>query len=171
MQGWQIILVIIIVISILTILYLLLHNKLYKIVTSNLIELVNDKFNYKNIEILKRSDLFNITFNDKKTYLIKLVFVNSKHEIIITNSEKVVINKDIKGWKKSTKPNFVSGIKEFINYKKEESPIKIVVIYPDCYKIIKYTNESDAYIVDIYKKIDGVYYVRYVNLVELLNKL
>jgi len=114
---------------------------------------------------------YHVEFKDGRTYLIKLVIMNPKHELIITNSDNVVINDNIRGWQRSTKPHTIFEMKEFIRYKKEDkSIIKIVLIYPNCHNITKYTNESDCYIVPEFKKVDGLYFIRYNQLINFLKK-
>ncbi len=113
--------------------------------------------------------IYHVEFQNEKAYLIKLLDMNQNHEVIITNADNVVINHDISNWKRSTKPHFVPGMKEFIKYHiKDMECVKIVLIYPNCHNITKYINESDCYIVQKFQKVDGIYFLRYEELGEFL---
>jgi NADH:ubiquinone oxidoreductase subunit 5 (subunit L)/multisubunit Na+/H+ antiporter MnhA subunit len=131
---------------------------------------INEHFSDVEITKYNTHKLYQIEFKKEKKYLIKLIDMKPQSEIIITNSEKVVVNHDIKGWKRSTKPNFVPGMTEFINLKSDTELVKIVLIYPNCHNILKYINESDAYVVDMFKQVDGIFYVKFDDFDEFLKK-
>ena len=121
-----------------------------------------------NITLKNYRDIYQIAVKSSIEILIKIIDMSPKDEVIITNSSKVVINDDISGWKKSSKPNFVSGVKEFIKLETENESIKIILLYPDCHKILKYKNESDVFVVDKNQKIDDIYYLKFKELEEFI---
>ena len=121
-----------------------------------------------NITLKNNKDIYQIAVKSSIEILIKIIDMSPKDEVIITNSSKVVINDDISGWRKSSKPNFVSGINEFIKLKTENESIKIILFYPDCHKIIKYKNESDVFVVEKNQKIDDIYYLKFQELEEFM---
>lgn len=138
----------------------------YKNIKETLSSIIKEQFSDIELKSYKPDNIYQFEFETDKRYLIKVIDINPKNEVIITNSEKVVINDDIKGWKRSTKPNFVAGIQELIKIK---DAIKIVLIYPNCHNITKYINESDVFLVDKFQKIDDLYYIRFRELADFLN--
>lgn len=106
------------------------------------------------------------------TYLLKVIPFDSNHELIITNQYFWCVNSDLKGWKRSTVPDLVSGVKEFIDYKPETSNkiVKIAMIFPTCYNITRYLNESDVAIVKPRDLVYGVYFVKAADLQIFFHK-
>jgi len=167
MEWYEILIMILAVILLMSIFFLGFRILRYKNTKKIISNIIKEKYPDINLKMYKQDNIYQFEFETDKRYLIKLLDINPKNEVIITNSEKVVINDDIKGWKRSTKPNFVAGIKEFIKMK---NAIKIVLIYPDCHNITKYINESDVFLAAKFQKIDGLYYIRFGELIEFLNK-
>ena len=125
------------------------------------------------IELFDYDDTYQISAeNDKEVFLVKVVNANANQELIITNSNKWGINKNIKNFRRSSVPDFVPLVHEFLNYKAtSEKPIKkIALIHPDCHNIVKYLNESDAIVVNNEKPIDGVYFVKYKDMKSFFEK-
>jgi hypothetical protein len=140
----------------------------YKVIVENITNMIKNDYPDAKIETFKINDVYHLRVITNKEFLIKIIDMNPNHELIITNSEKVVINDDIKNWKKSTKPNFVDGIKTFIKLTSDTNPEKIVIIYPNCHNITKYINECDVYKVSKFQKVDSLLYVRYNEFQEYL---
>ena len=170
MEWYEIILLILAVLLVVSIILLGIRRLRYKMINEN-IEMIIKK-QYPDIEVIKHKNrmVYQIEFIKEKKYLIKLIDMKPRSEVIITNSERVVVNDDIKGWKRSTKPNFVGGIKEFIKIKSDIELVKIILIYPNCHNITKYINESDVFLVEEFQEIDGLFYIRFRDLMEFLKK-
>lgn len=160
MKWWQILIVVLAATTILIMLYNYLSKKRYDSAVLKITDTFKNILNNPIIEIKNRNDLYQIVIKGDKEYFVKILMMSSKHEIIITNSNKAIINEDPKNWKKSTKPNFVPGIYEFSKSSSKNALIKIVLIYPDCHNITKYINESDIISVESQMKIADMYYVR-----------
>lgn len=125
------------------------------------------------IDLFDYDNSFQIMFEtEKELYLIKVLNINVKQELIITNSHKWGINKNIKNFKRSTAPFFVPLVPEFLNYESPSKKLvkKVALINPNCHNIVKYLNESDAITVNHEKPIDGVYFVKYNNLRDFFKK-
>lgn len=170
MQWWEIGLIVLASLGIFLVIYYAISVVRYKKIIDKTSSLISNVFSNPQIQTFKNEDLVQMTFKDKKQYSIKLIDMNIKHEIIITNSDRVIVNENIKGWKRSTKPNFVPGMREYFNNNNSGNHIKIVLIYPGCHNIIKYINESDVYIVEKYQKVDNVYFIKFPDLEEFLKK-
>ncbi len=168
MDWWQILLI---VIAGLTLTYIL-YNYLIKLRNKNIInktiEVINTSLENPEIELYSFDNLYQIKVLSNKKYLIKILSMSPKHELIITNSNKAIINDDPKNFKRSAKPDFVPGIKEFSNLNLDKEYVKINLIYPDCHNITKYINESDVITVNTNKKIDDIYYIKFNQLEEFL---
>ena len=172
MEWYEILPIILLVIFVLSLLYFFVIGSNYNKSIADITEVFSKIQKSNEIIVRNKTDLYQIEVVGIKRFLIKTLIVNPSNEIIITNSEKVIINSDIKDWKRSTKPNFVSGISEFIKFeKKEKNLIKIVLIYPDCHNITKYINESDCYVVDKSKPVDSLYFIKYKDLRDFLLSL
>ena len=62
-------------------------------------------------------DGFQFSFETERYYyLVKWVHVPPKNEVIVTNENLWCINNNPKGWKRSTKPNFIPGVASFRRY-------------------------------------------------------
>ncbi|MDC7242605.1 MAG: hypothetical protein PQJ44_01170 [Sphaerochaetaceae bacterium] len=170
MEWYEILLILIALIIIIYVLIIVFSKIRYRNILKAVTSVINNQYPNANIITKSPEDIYQIGFIQEKEYLIKIIDMNPKHEVIITNSERVVINDDIKGWKRSTKPNFVDGIKDFMKYNNNNELIKIVLLYPSCYNITKYINESDAFKVKEFQEIDSIYYLRFKNLIKFLKK-
>jgi len=170
MKWYEELLIILAIFIAITIILLGIKILRYKKLNDNIEKVIKE--NYPDVKIVKHvaQMIYQLEFKTDKLYLIKIIDINPKNEIIITNSEKVAINVDIRGWRRSSKPNFVAGIKEFIKKKSNIETVKIVLIYPNCHNITKYINESDAFKVNSTKEIDGLFFVKYTELGEFLKK-
>ncbi len=142
----------------------------YRRVINNTSKVILSVFEDAKIETFHFDDIYQIGFSNHKNYSIKILDMNPGHEVIITNSDKVIINENIKDWKRSTKPNFVNKMTEFIRVNNAEDHVKIVLIYPGCHNITKYINESDVFVLELNQKIDQVYYVKYQDFYDFLKK-
>ncbi len=171
MNALEISVIVIIVFLVIVVIINLVKEYQYVKIIESVKKMFAGYFHHGEVVEHNQEHIYHIEFKDHNTYLIKLVIINPKHELIITNSDNVVINDNIRGWQRSSKPHTIFGMKEFIRYKKEDkSIIKIVLIYPNCHNITKYTNESDCYIVSEFKKVDGLYFIRYNQLKTFLKK-
>lgn len=168
MDWWQILLIVVAGLALITIIYNYLIKVRNKNIINKTIEVINTSLEKPEIELYPFDNLYQIKLLSNKEYLIKILSMSPKHELIITNSNKVIINDDPKNFKRSAKPDFVSGIKEFSRLNLDKLYIKIVLIYPDCHNITKYINESDVITVDSNKKIDDIYFVKFNKLEEFL---
>jgi len=131
-------------------------------------DLINSK-GIKAVTTKKQNNAHHLEFSNDKEYLIKILDMNPTHEVIVTNTDNVAINEEIKNWKRSTKPHFVPGMRQFITENKNSAKhVKIVLIYPGCHNITKYINESDAHVVSKFQKVDGTYFIRFADLEEFL---
>lgn len=94
-------------------------------------------------------------------YLVKVIHFHSSYELIITNPNFWCINSNPKNWKRSSVPVLVEGVKAFqnISLTTNKKVIKAAIIYPDCYNILMYLNESDVELVTYKKQAYGVYFV------------
>ncbi len=171
MQWWEILLLVAALMLVILTIFLGLKRIRYQ----GIIERVKESFKQAGIEgevsTFHPDDLYQIKLVNERTYLFKIIDMNPRYEVIITNAEKVVINDDIKNWRRATKPRFVSGIKAFIRESKQDlTVVKIVLIYPGCHNITKYINESDCYLVDSGQKIDDLHYLRFQDLKDFMKK-
>lgn len=172
MEWWEILILTIGIICVVYVAYLVLSVKLHNksVFIKKLDKVINSAKEEYNIVATPSHSVHDLEIKADKDYLIKLIRINPKHEIIITNAKKVVINDDIKGWKRSTKAHFVSKMESFIDLAIKDNQMKIALIYPDCYNVTKYINESDAFIVEKFQKVDGIYFIRMKELLEFLKK-
>jgi hypothetical protein len=170
MEWYEIVLLVLAILLVFAITLLGIQILRYKTINENIEKVI--KKHYPNIEITKYKAqmIYQLEFETEKRYIIKLIDMKPQSEVIITNSERVVVNDDIKGWKRSTKPNFVAGIKEFIKIESKSELVKIVLIYPNCHNITKYINESDVFLVKKFQKVNDIYYLRFRDLAEFLEK-
>lgn len=168
MQWWEYILLALAISCVLVVVYIVMSKVKYRNIIENTSKLISNVFSNAKIETFRAEDITQITFNHHKDYSIKLIHMNSRHEVIITNSDRVIVNENIKDWKRSTKPNFVKGMREYFKSNSNDNHIKIVLIYPDCHNITKYLNESDVILVERFQKIDNVYFIKYSDLEEFL---
>jgi hypothetical protein len=125
------------------------------------------------IDLFDYDEIFQLSAETSdEVILMKVLNINPNSEIIITNSNMWGINKNIKNFKKSTTPDFVPLVSEFIDYKTaSDKPVKkIALINPDCHNITKYLNESDVIKVDMNKPVDGIYFIKYGNLANIFKK-
>lgn len=172
MEWWEILILIIAIICIVYAVYLFLKVKLNhkKTFIKRISKIINTDREQYDIKASPSNSIHHFEIKSDKEYLIKLIHMNPKHEIIITNSKNVAVNGDIKDWKRSTKPHFISKMKAFINLDVKADQVKVALIYPDCYNITKYINESDVFLVEKFQKIDSVYYVKMKDLLEFIKK-
>jgi|AntAceMinimDraft_17_1070374.scaffolds.fasta_scaffold167824_1 hypothetical protein len=170
MEWYEIILLVLAFLLVISMFLLGIKILRYKTLNENIEKVIKEY--HPDVEVVKYKAqmTYQLKFRTDKLFLIKIIDMNPRNEVIITNSEKVVVNDDIKGWKRSSQVSFVAGIKEFIDMKSELELIKIVLIYPNCHNMTKYINESDAYKVDNSKKVDDLFFVKYTELGDFLKK-
>ncbi|HOO44208.1 MAG TPA: hypothetical protein PKU69_03965 [Bacillota bacterium] len=167
MEWYEILLVVLTSFIFLFFLQDMIKRSRYAKIVIKITSVIKERFDAHQLHIHHAEDAYQFEFGG---YLIKLIDMNPANEVIITNSDRVVINHDIKNWKRSTKPHFVAGMKEFMEYQVPGTDLtKIVLIYPSCHNITKYINESDCHLVEKYQKIDGMYFIKYQDLKEFLN--
>ncbi|XFA98808.1 hypothetical protein ACAG96_08020 [Candidatus Izemoplasma sp. B36] len=168
MEWWEILLIVIAGLALMIIIYNCLIKLRNKNIINKTIEVINTSLENPKIELCSFDNLYQIKFLSKKEYFIKILPMSPKHELIITNSNKVIINDDPKNFKRSAKPDFVPGIKQFSELNLDRENIKIILVYPDCHNITKYINESDVITIDSSNIVDGIYYIKYKELEEFL---
>ena len=116
-------------------------------------------------------NLVKVHFEDTEI-LIKMIQMNPRYELILTNPKKWVINENPKEWRMSGNHQFVEGVRSFVEYQNpEKKVIKIALIYPQCYNISRYINESDVVLVKNQEKVDQIYFVDYPSFQDLIEKL
>jgi len=171
MTPLEIALIVLAVIIGIAIVFNLMKEYRYMKIIESVKTILSDHFGHGEVMEHNQEHPFHVEYKDDLTYLFKVVDLNPNHEVIITNADNVVINKDIKEWKRSSHPHFLPGMKEFLKYQDEaKTLVKVVLIYPDCHNITKYTNESDCYIVKDFEKVDGLYFVTFNKLRDFLKK-
>ena len=170
MYWWEILLLVIGLFAVVVALFYCISFIRYKTVINNASKVILSVFEDAHLDMYRKDDIYQIKFSNQNTYYVKIIDMNPHHEVIITNSDKVIINENIKDWKRSTKPNFISNMTEFIRNNNEENHIKIALIYPECHNITKYINESDVFVLKPNQKIDQVYYVKYQDFYDFLKK-
>ncbi len=174
MEPYQIIIVVVLAIIVLvTLLYWVLTRRIAhrrrQTVQTALQSLFSDN-------IIRPSDVSYFDFaieQGRIRYEIKILPFDLKHELIITNPTYWCINADLKNWRRSTIPTLVPGVKEFMNYRVpfEGSIIKMGLIYPDCYNITRYLNESDVATVRFTDCVYGAYFVKFSEMASFFSKV
>ncbi len=148
----------------------LLKRRRYKKIVEITTKKFTRHFSFDSIKSYKPDNVFQMEFDGEKRYLIKLIDMRPSHEVVITNADNVVINENVTSWQRSTKPQFVAGMKPFLKLEKgNKSVIKVVLIYPACHNITKYINECDCYKVGKFQIVDGMYFVKYNDLDDFLS--
>ncbi len=169
MLWWEILLIALAGFILLFIVYLGIKRIRYNIVMKKISDAFEITLENPSIKELKCNDVYQMEVESEKKYLVKLIDMNPRYEIIITNADRVVINADVKDWKRSTKPHFVSGIRRFMSHEKDnKNLVKIILIYPGCHNITKYINESDVFKAKKHQKIDGLYFIKFADFEEFI---
>ncbi len=103
-------------------------------------------------------------------YLFKPIPFHPNHELIITNKQYWCINADLKNWRRSSIPNLVPGVAEFLAAvpAADKPVVRVAVIMPTCRNITRYLNESDVEIVRPDKAAYGVYFLTFAGLERFL---
>jgi len=129
----------------------IIHSSLVNIFGENSVRTIKGKTYHYEVE------------TESKVYLIKVSQFNPKHELIITNQYYWCVNENIKNWKRSSAPDLISGVRDFVDLKidLEKPVVKVSLIYPDCHNITRYLNESDVELVTYKKSAYGVFFIRY----------
>jgi len=113
-----------------------------------------------------------IRFEHKdRLFLVKLISMNPKHELILTNPTFWCINDNPNTWKRSSTPVLIPFVKEFLNLslESEKEVVKVAMIIPGCYNITRYLNESDVELVTYKKSVHGVTFVRFDEIKDFLS--
>lgn len=171
LDFWDIFFIAIILVGLIVLVFIVV-NKMIFVKSYNIIqETIVSSENLTEIAVLDLGDLFHFSYskNGIRT-IVKVIHSKEDYEFIITNSNKWTINTDPKKWTRKTKPVFIESAEDFIKYKSDEPLRKIVVIYPDCRRIIRYLNESDTVIVKQNDNTNGVHFVKFSELKEFLEK-
>jgi hypothetical protein len=124
-----------------------------------------------NVEIFDRESTYQIAVeNDIEKIIFKLIMSQDDYEFIITNINRWTVNNNPKQWTRKSKPIFIEGAEEFVNYSETGKQLrKIVLIYPTSKRIIRYLNESDTVVVDIVDNVGGISFIKYNELEKFLN--
>ena len=136
------------------------------------IEKVQEQFPDRQIVYHNEQNVYQMKIETEDEYfLIKVIYFNPNHELIITNPNYWCINQNIKNWKRSATPALVEGVREFQQeiVDTQKKVIKVAIIYPGCYNITRYINESDVELVSYKKSAIGVYFVKF-NEIDLFFK-
>ena len=104
-------------------------------------------------------------------YLFKAIPFHPNHELIITNKQYWCINADLKNWRRSSVPNLVPGVAEFLAFVPVTAKpvVRVAVVMPTCRNITRYLNESDVEIVRPDKSAYGVYFLTFPGLTRFLS--
>jgi hypothetical protein len=105
-------------------------------------------------------------------YLIKVLPFQPAHELIVTNPTSWCINDKPRDWRRSSKPNLIPGVADFLARKPIGNlPImRIAVVVPNCHNITRYLNESDVEIVKPGDLVYGAYLMRLSDLQDFITK-
>lgn len=171
MEWYEILTIVVIALSLIVVGFSLLKKRRYNKIIERVVNKFQSAFEVEEFHAYPALNVYQLEFKTDKKFLVKIIDMSPGHEIVITNADHVVINQDIAHWHRTTKPHFVAGIKDFLKLKSEiEELVKIVLIYPGCYNITKYTNEHDCYLVPKYQIVDGLYFIQYRDLAGFLAK-
>ena len=105
---------------------------------------------------------------ESSIYLIKVVVLPVNNELIVTNENYWCKNANLKGWKRSTNPDLVDGVREFRQFSLVQTKrlIRLGIVYPGAHNITVYLNEADVEIVKVGMKAYGVYLIRYEDMAQ-----
>jgi hypothetical protein len=123
------------------------------------------------VDIFDRESIYQIAIeNELEKIIIKLIMAQDDYEFIITNINRWTVNNNPKQWTRKSKPIFIEGAAEFVDYQENEKQLKkIVLIYPTSKRIIRYLNESDTVVVNIEDNVGGIRFIKYNELEKFLN--
>ncbi len=107
--------------------------------------LINKNINYK-INLIKKQSYQILIELPHQSYFVKVLKIPTSKELVITSKETWIISHqgevNIK--------NIIKTMKDFMNIKVSEKTKKIVIVYPEIYKILQYINENEMIIVESY---------------------
>jgi hypothetical protein len=108
----------------------------------------------------------------RQLYLIKVLPFQPAHELIVTNPTSWCINDKPRDWRRSSKPNLIPGVADFLARKPIANlPImRIAVVVPNCHNITRYLNECDVEIVKPGDLVYGAYLMRLSDLQDFITK-
>lgn len=109
---------------------------------------------------------------DHTTYLIKAVPFHPEHELIVTNKTYWCVNDKPSQWRRSSKPNLIPGVAEFLSWVPETKKriVRLGVIVPGCRNITFHINECDVVVVTPQTDVHGARLMRLADLAEYLRK-
>lgn len=101
-------------------------------------------------------------------YIVKVVVLPMNNELIVTNENYWCKNANLKGWKRSTNPDLVDGVREFRQFQWDQPKrlIRLGIVYPGAHNLTVYLNEADVEIVKVGMKAYGVYLIRYEDMAQ-----
>lgn len=142
------------------------YKKTLETIKSELLRLIPES----SVDIFDRESVFQIAVeNDKEKIIIKLIMAQDNYEFIITNINRWTVNHNPKQWTRKSKPIFIEGADEFVNYTETDKSIrKIVLVYPTSKRIIRYLNESDTVVVNTEDNVGGISFIKYNELEKFL---
>jgi hypothetical protein len=105
-------------------------------------------------------------------YFIKVLPFHPAHELIVTNPTSWCVNDKPRDWRRSSKPNLIPGVADFLSRKPAGNLpiIRIGVVVPNCHNITRYLNESDVEIVKPGDLVYGAYLMRLSDLQDFIAK-
>lgn len=108
----------------------------------------------------------------RQCYLIKILPFRPDHELIVTNPTSWCINDKPRDWRRSSRPETIPGVAEFLAWKPQSDLplVRIGVIVPNCHNITRYLNECDVEIVKPGDLVYGSYLMRVSDLHDFLAK-
>jgi len=164
MEPYQIILMIVGVFAILMVMIMLIYRKITHSRKQAIQEKLQSYFSEDIFTWYHEASSFQIQIEtENKVFLVKIIPFSLNHELIITAPKSWCVNESPKAWKRSSKPELVPLVSEFMDYKPnvDKKIVKIALIYPGCHNISRYLNESDVELVSYAKPVNGIYFIRY----------
>ncbi len=83
------------------------------------------------VDIFDRDSTYQFSVErDNIKMIIKLIMAQDDYEFIITNINRWTVNNNPKQWTRKSKPIFIEGAEQFVNYSEADKTVKkIVLIY------------------------------------------
>lgn len=109
---------------------------------------------------------------ERTVYLIKAIPFHPDHELIVTNKTYWCVNDKPSQWKRSVKPDLISGVEDFLSWRPQTTKkvIRIGVVAPDCRNITFHVNECDVVVVDPTTDVHGYFLMRLSDVPGFLRK-
>jgi hypothetical protein len=105
-------------------------------------------------------------------YLIKAVPFHPEHELIVTNKTYWCVNDKPSQWRRSSKPDLIPGVVDFLSWRPETNKriFRVGVVTPGCRNITFHINECDVVVVTPATDVYGVRLMRLSDMADFLRK-